>query len=320
MKLGVFALLFGDLPLEKALEKIKGYGLSHVELGAGGFMGKAHCDPAALLASDEKLAAFQEQFTSRGLTISTLSCYGNPLHPDAAISEPHTVDLKDCVRLAAKLDLGMVNCFAGMPAGAEGDRTPNWVTCPWPPYYLEIVGWQWNDRVLPFWREMAAYAADHGVVYNFEMHPGEWVYCPDRLLALRDALGEVVCCNFDASHLFWQGINPADAIRRLGPMIRHMHAKDTRIYPQNCDVYGVLDTKPYADEVNRSWIFRTIGYGHDADVWKDIFSTLRMVSFDGVVSIEHEDSLLAGEEGLRKAIAFLKECLIEEPKGQMWWA
>lgn len=320
MKLGVFALLFGDLPLERALEKVRSYGLSHVEIGAGAFMGKAHCDPASLLASEQKLAEFRAAFASRGLEISTLSCYGNPLHPDSAIGAVHTADLKDCVLLSAKLGVGMVNCFAGMPEAAPGDRTPNWVTCPWPPYFQQMVRWQWTERVLPFWREMAKFAADHGVVFNFEMHPGDWVYCPDRLLQMRDALGEVVRCNFDASHLFWQAINPSDAIRRLGGLIRHMHAKDTRIYPQNCSVFGVLDTKPYSDEANRSWVFRTIGYGHDADVWKDIFSTLRMVGFDGVVSIEHEDSLLAGEEGLIKAIAFLKECLIEQPKGKMWWA
>ena len=135
MKLGVFALLFGDLPLEKALDKVRNYGLSHVEIGAGAFMGKAHCDPAALLASEQKLAEFCAAFTTRGLTISTLSCYGNPLHPDSAVGAMHTSDLKDGVRLAAKLGIGMVNCFAGMPEGAAGDRTPNWVTCPWPPYF-----------------------------------------------------------------------------------------------------------------------------------------------------------------------------------------
>ena len=320
MNLGVFALLFGDLSLQHALDKVVSYGLSHVEIGAGGFMGKAHCDPKELLDNQSQFKLFREAFSSRELTVSSLSCYGNPLHPDKNLAESHAEDLKACIALSAKLEIGMINCFAGMPAGSEGDQSPNWVTCPWPPYYLEIIQWQWEERVLPFWRQMTKYAADHDVVLNFEMHPGEWVYCPDRLLQLRDHLGEVVCCNFDPSHLFWQGINPADAIRKIGFMIRHVHAKDTRIYKQNCSVYGVLDTKPYSDEENRSWIFRTVGYGHNADVWNDIFSTLRMVGFDGTVSIEHEDSLLSGEEGLKKAIAFLQACLIKEPKGDIWWA
>src|SRR5262245_38608802 len=197
MKLGVFALLFGDLPLAKALDKVRSYGLSQVEIGACAFMGKAHCDPAALLASEELLAEFREAFATRGLAISTLSCYGNPLHPDPAIGMAHTADLKDCVRLAAALSIGMVNCFAGMPEGTAGDRTPNWVTCPWPPYFGDVVRWQWTNRVLPFWRDIAKFAADHGAVFNFEMHPGDWVYCPDRLLQMRDSLGEVVGCNFD---------------------------------------------------------------------------------------------------------------------------
>jgi sugar phosphate isomerase/epimerase len=167
MKLGVFALLFGDLPLDKALDKVRGYGLDHVEIGAGAFMGKSHCDPGALLASAERLAEFRQAFASRGLTISTLSCYGNPLHPDPAIGVAHTADLKDCVRLAEMLSIGMVNCFAGMPEGAAGDRMPNWVTCPWPPYFGDMVRWKWTDRVLPFWRDMAKFAADHRVVFQF---------------------------------------------------------------------------------------------------------------------------------------------------------
>jgi sugar phosphate isomerase/epimerase len=92
------------------------------------------------------------------------------------------------------------------------------------------------------------------------------------------------------------------------------------VYEWNARVNGVLDTKHYGDEINRGWIFRTVGYGHGPEVWKDIVSTLRMIGYDGVLSIEHEDSLMSPNEGFQKAIAFLKECLIFEQIGEMTWA
>jgi sugar phosphate isomerase/epimerase len=82
---------------------------------------------------------------------------------------------------------------------------------------------------------------------------------------------------------------------------------------------GVLDTKAYTDERNRSWIFRTCGYGHGAEWWKEFVSTLRMFGYDDVLSIEHEDSLLSPEEGLTKAAQFLKEIVIKEQPAAAWW-
>ena len=81
-----------------------------------------------------------------------------------------------------------------------------------------------------------------------------------------------------------------------------------------------MDTKHYGDEINRSWIFRSVGYGNNYQVWKDIVSNLRMVGYDYVMSIEHEDSLMSPNEGLQKAIAFLKEVMVFEDTGEMWWA
>jgi sugar phosphate isomerase/epimerase len=159
----------------------------------------------------------------------------------------------------------------------------------------------------------------------FEMHPNFLVYNPESLIKLREACGDRMCCNFDPSHLFWQGIDNTAAIRWLseakhGKVIQHFHAKDSLVYDWNAKVNGVLDTKHYGDEINRSWIFRTVGYGHDDAVWKDIISTLRMVGYDSVLSIEHEDSLMSSNEGFLKAIAFLKEATIFESPGEMTWA
>jgi sugar phosphate isomerase/epimerase len=147
------------------------------------------------------------------------------------------------------------------------------------------------------------------------------VYNPETLLLLREKVGmEEISCNLDPSHLFWQGIDASQAVRRLGSAIAHVHAKDCVVYPSVSEWRGVLDWKHYGDLMNRAWNFRTVGYGHDIGVWNSFFSTLKMVGYDGVISIEHEDALMSKEEGLRKAVEFLKKTIIFQKPGEMWWA
>ena len=189
----------------------------------------------------------------------------------------------------------------------------------WPPDYPEILRWQWEEKVLPFWRQESRFAAEHGIRIALEMHPGFVVYSPETLLRLRSETGPNIGCNFDPSHLFWQGIDPCLAVRRLENAIFHVHAKDTQMYPVNLPRSGVLDTKQYTQERDRAWIFRTCGYGHGAEWWKEFISTLRMFGYDNVLSIEHEDSLLSPEEGLTKASDFLNGIVIREQPATAWW-
>jgi sugar phosphate isomerase/epimerase len=320
MKLGVLTALFGDQPLEKALEYIKKAGLDAIELGAGNYPGTAHCDPDILLNDDKKLDNFKRLIADHGLIISALSCHGNPLHPDREFARQNLEAQHKAILLAERIGVDVVNTFSGCPGASDSDRYPNWVTCPWPPHFLEIVEWQWEKKVIPFWKEENDFAKEHGVKIALEMHPGFVVYNTETLLKLREAAGDHIGANFDPSHLFWQGIDPIASIRKLGEAIFHVHAKDTKVCPFNTAVNGVLDTKHYGDEINRSWIFRTIGYGHDYSFWKDFVSNLRMVGYDGVLSIEHEDSLMSANEGLMKAVSMLKQIILTEELGEMWWA
>lgn len=136
------------------------------------------------------------------------------------------------------------------------------------------------------------------------------------LFRLRNAVGDIIGANFDPSHLFWQGIDPAEAIKMPGgDAIYHFHAKDTKIDEANKAKLGVLDTKSSADSLNRAWVFRRVGYGHGKAVWNNIISALKSVGYDGVISIEHEDELMSAREGLEKAVVFLKDVLIYENPG-----
>ncbi len=322
MKLSVLANLYGAKSLDEALKIISGLGVHTVEIGAGGYPGKAHCNPAELLADEKKFDEFVATFKKYDVEICALACHGNPLHPNAATAKEFHDDFINAILLAEKLGIDTVIGFSGCPGDSEGSKYPNWVTCPWPGDFLEILDWQWNAKLIPYWKEVGAFAVAHGVAHiAFEMHPGFCVYNPETLLRLRAAVGDVIGANFDPSHLIWQGMDPVAAIRELKGAIYHVHAKDTKIDKYNTAKNGVLDTKHYGDEINRAWIFRTVGFGNNETYWRDLVSNLRLCGYDRVLSIEHEDSLMSIDEGLAKAVDFLKPMIIAEPKpGSMAWA
>ena len=321
MKLGVFAVLFSKKPLEEALDYIKENGLDTVEIGTGGYVGGAHCNPAELLADEAKLKSFKDAFDSRGITISALSCHGNPLHPNKNIANEHHQVFQDTVRLASKIGVENVVTFSGCPGESEYSLNPVWITCPWPNDFSEVVNWQWDEKVVPYWKEQNEFLKEHGVRVAVEPHPGFVVYNTETALRLRKECGDQIGCNFDPSHYFWQGMDPVACIRALGEenALFHFHAKDTRIDRQNNPLNGVLDTKSYSDISNRSWVFRTVGYGHGEDTWREIISALQTIGYEGAVSIEHEDGLMSVEEGFTKAVSFLKDKVINEGVVEMWW-
>jgi sugar phosphate isomerase/epimerase len=319
MKIGVFTPLLSQLSLSTALARLKALQIDTVELGTGNYPGDAHCK-LSMLDDAEALGDFRRALADEGATISALSCHGNALHPDAARAAHDRDVSRKTILLAEKLGVPVVVDFSGCPGDSPSAKQPNWVTCPWPPDYLDVLRWQWDEVVAPYWTEHGKFAADHGVRIAIEMHPGFVVYSPETMLRLRSIAGPSVGCNLDPSHMFWQNIDPIAAVRVLGDAIFHVHAKDTQLYAANLPRTGVLDTKPYTDERNRGWIFRTVGYGHGAEWWKEFVSTLRMHGYDGVLSIEHEDSLLSAEEGLTKAVAFLNDLVIREQPGAAWWA
>jgi sugar phosphate isomerase/epimerase len=318
MKLGVFTPLFAQLPLDTVLSKLSALGIRTVELGSGNYPGDAHCK-LSMLDDPSKLEEFRRTLERHDVSISALSCHGNALHPDKAIAQKAQEVSRKTILLAEKLGVPVVVDFSGCPGDSASAKQPNWVTCPWPPEYLDVLEWQWKEVVAPYWIKHAEFAAQHGVKVAIEMHPGFVVYNPETMLRLRAIAGDVIGCNYDPSHMFWQSIDPVAAIRVLGDAIFHVHAKDTQFYPTNLPRTGVLDTKPYTDERNRGWIFRTCGYGHGAEWWKEFVSTLRLFGYDNVLSIEHEDSLLAPEEGLRKSAEFLHAAVITEPSTAAWW-
>ncbi len=320
MKLGVLTVPLQAMSTEDAFKYLHSLGVQTVELGTGGYTNGNHCNPDVLLADETKIDELKALLKTYDLEISALSCHGNPVHPDKAVAaEYHRVFVNTC-KLAQKLGVDTIVTFSGCPGDSPDSHYPNWVTCAWPDDYPKILDYQWNEVLIPYWKEAAKIAESYGVQHiAFEMHPGFCVHNPATCLRLREAVGPILGANFDPSHLIWQGIDPVEALKALKGAVYHFHAKDTIIDKHNAGINGVLDTKNLGLVAERSWVFRTIGYGNDTKLWKDMMSTLQLIGYDRSVSIEHEDALMSVQQGLEKAIAFLKDVMITEQPTAAWW-
>jgi sugar phosphate isomerase/epimerase len=319
LKIGVFTVALADRDLEQTLDAARAAGCEAVELGTGAYIGDAHCNPRRLLNDRAARERFQQALAERGLEISAFSCHGNPLHPDATLARAHDDDFRATVELAGELGVDTVITLSGCPGDGTHARRPSWIVCSWPDENLDTLEWQWEACALPYWRETAEFCRARGVRAAIEPHPGFLVYNVDSWRRLAAQVGDGVAVNFDPSHFFWQGMDPLACVRELGDAIVHVHAKDTAIDHANVRRNGVLDPGRFSEPAKRSWRFCTVGHAHDASFWRALATELRLVGYDGVLSIEHEDALLTPIEGITKAAALLRDAVPVEPVERAWW-
>ena len=310
MRIGVFTDSTLHLSLADSLDRYQRWGITAVELGTGNFSPAPHLNLGELLADESARARLRADLDRHGMILSALNCSGNPIHPDETVAAHDDAVIRDTIRLAGALGLDRVVTMSGCPGSPGGGSHPNWVTFYWPPHFEDLHRWQWDEVILPYWAELGALAREHGVALCFEMHPGMSVYNTSSLLRLRAVVGDAIMANLDPSHLWWQGMDPLEVVLALGPAIGHVHAKDTRIEPRNTALNGCLDMTLPPVPASQPWVFRAVGYGHDAGWWRDFVSNLRMAGYDGTLSIEHEDPLMGLEEGTEKAAAFLRPIVL----------
>lgn len=321
MKLGVFTVLFSQKSFEDMLDYVAAAGVKAVEIGTGGYPGSHHCPLDELLESEAKRQKYLDEVTSRGLLISALSCHGNPLSPDEVFAKESDETLVKTIHLANLLNVPVVNTFSGTPGDHEGAKYPNWPVVPWPNEYRDVLNWQWEQKLIPYWKKIGQLAEQQNIKIGLELHGGFLVHTPYTLLKLREETSKAIGANLDPSHLWWQGIEPVAAIKILGQKdaIHHFHAKDTVLNQDNINMYGLTDMQPYGKIQTRAWNFRSVGCGHSLKEWSDMISALRTYGYDYVVSIEHEDPLMSIEEGFKRAVKSLNDVLIHESPTDLWW-
>jgi len=318
--IGVFDPIFFHLSLDAMFERMRALGLEAIEVAVSDYPSTPHCPVAEILADSAKARAWRKKFEDHTICIGALSAHGNPLHPNAGVAHRDDEAFRRAILMAERLDVPVVVGFSGCPGDSDRSQHPNWVTYRWPDDYQEVVEWQWKEKVIPYWQEMVKFARQHGVrKLAFEMHPGFVVYNPWTLLRLREAVGEEIGANNDLSHLFWQGCDPVEVIRLLGRQgaLFHAHMKDTVILRESVAKFGILNFVPGSEDFRKgSMTFRTVGYGHGAEIWKQIVRAYMDVGYQGILSIENEDPILSGDDGVERAAYVLKNVRAELLSGK----
>jgi sugar phosphate isomerase/epimerase len=312
MKLCAVSESLGHLSLPEAAKASADLGLAALEIGMGNWSAAAHGNLQTLLESKEERRKFLDVLEENGLELAALNCSGNQLHP--VDGERQSQVVSNTVRLSELLGVDTIVLMSGLPAGGPNDLRPNWITCAWPLENGEILKWQWNEKLLPYWQKLAAFGKECGIKkFCIEMHGHQLVYNVPTLLKLRQEIGPIVGANLDPSHLFWMDADPLAAIGALGKAVHHVHAKDTSMNQAAQNLTGRLETIEHGNVKDRSWSYVTLGYGHGELWWREFCYTLRLNGYDGWLSIEHEDIVLSRMEGMRRSVELLKRTMIEEP-------
>lgn len=307
MKLGFVSDSLGRLSFDALLDHAMRLGVDGVEVNTCGWSRAPHFDLKNLLGNPNGQKSYKAAFADRGLEIICLNANGNPLHPADAVQGE---GLKDTIRVAGEMGIKTVCAMSGLPAGQAGDTMPNWVVSSWPPETQDVLRFQWEERLLPFWADIATLTQEHGVErIALELHGNQCVYNVPSLLKLRAAIGPIIGANLDPSHLFWMGADPLQVAKALGNALYHVHAKDTLLNAPVQATTSLLENGSLMDIPARSWSYVTLGFGHGEDWWRQFCYRLKMAGYDGWLSIEHEDVLLNSVEGLQKSVALLRSVM-----------
>ena len=311
MKLSFCTDSLGHLKFEDMLDTLLGYGITHVEMTTGGWSPAPHINIDELLNDDLAFESFTSALSSRGMEIAALNCSGNPLDP-GELGKAHREVTEKTLQLAKRLGVKKIVMMSGLPAAAPGDTVPNWITytVSWPPTLQDCLDYQWNEVAIPYWRDLVAKAKECGVEkFALENFSSMLVWNPETLLKLRNAVDPMIGLNLDPSHLIWMGADPIASARALGDAIHHVHGKDVRLERGMVEVNGLLETKVVEDVANRAWNYVAVGCGQDLQWWKEFFSVVKMMGYDGPVSLEMEDLTMSLEAGIETSIDALKQTI-----------
>jgi sugar phosphate isomerase/epimerase len=318
MRVGLCAQVLYHLPFDDALSTARQLGFEAIELPVDAR--NPFIDLEAALAGGWR--RIRQTVREAGLEISALSNHQEGqllLGPhgsdtDAIHSGPAEEKISYAIRrleqtaaLAERLEVGVVCGFTGC------EDYSRWF--PWPlEDGYERMGQVFRERLLPLLEVFSR----HGVRFAHECHPKQFAYNLETAKLALDLLENHAAFgfNYDPANLMLAGMSPVVFLSELGERILHVHAKDGELVAHQASRSGLLAHGRW-DRRDRGFRFRVPGWG-DLN-WKQLISELRLVGYDGVLAVEHEDPVVGRLEGLQKAMDHLAPLVLRQPPEDRWW-
>ena len=321
MKLGINTCFIMTFDFEEGLKFSADLGMNVAEVAVCGIaFNNKYCELDKLTSDEGELHRWQDTYARHGIEVVSLAAHGAPLTPDKEIADESRRQFRLACEFAEQIGVKKVTLIAGTPEGAEGDTCPVWITQQVEvPFYRKVFEWQWEKRLIPYWKEQGKIAADHGLTLCFENQVGDMLHSPALIKRFHEELGPVAACNYDISHIWAQGMDPIETLLYLGDLVQHIHIKDTLIHHHNLRIKGFTDSTYPTKPNDRSYTFTIPGWGHDEGVWREVIATLRLIGYEDILSMEMECEYMDIKEGLEKGVAFLKPLVLETPAGKRWW-
>lgn len=298
------------LSFEEMVKTSAEIGIESLEIACGNWSSAPHIDLDGMISSASAREKYMDVIKSHGLILEALNCSGNQLEPNET-GKAHQEVVEKTFQLAEQLGVKKIVMMSGLPGGNATDTCANWVTTCWPVSCQHMLKYQWEDVLIPYWEKTAQMAENHGITsIALENHGAQCVYNAETLLKLRDAVGPIIGMNVDPSHHMWMGGDGIEMVMALGAeAIHHVHAKDLRKEKHKFAAQGSLETKFFDRYNERSWNYVALGYGEDRRWWKEFFSVLSMIGYDGPVSLEIEDKTMPALTAIKKSVHFLHDVL-----------
>jgi sugar phosphate isomerase/epimerase len=290
MKLGLLTAPFPETPLEDVADWAAANGFESLEIccwpksegAARRYAGICHIDVDGF--TQDQADEINAMLTSKGLTVSGLGYYPNPLHPDADHRELVQGHIKKVITAAAMMGVPVVSTFIGADASKTQDE--NWEDAKreWPHIveHAQAEGVKIAIENCPMIFSHDEWPSGHNVAHN----PRIW-------RQMFEEFGETVGMNLDPSHLIWQMIDIERVIAEFGDRIYHVHAKDLEIDEDGLYENGILSA-------GIGWqVPRLPGLG-DVD-WRSFMSAMYRAGYTGDITVEHEDRQFEDTDELIKS-------------------
>lgn len=278
MKLGLVTSILDQSDFEEMIDIVAENGLDCVEVAcwpAGKaerrYAGVSHIDTESL--TQEKADELNAYASSKGVEISALAYYPNPLDENPEKRRLAIDHLYSVIDAAALLEVNMVTTFIGrMPSKTVSENLA---------------------EVAKVWTPIVKHAEEKNVKIAIENCPmlfteDEWpggqnlMTTPALFRKVFELLdSDHIGLNFDPSHFVWQQMDYIKPLYEFKDKLFHVHYKDIKVYPEKLADVGIMATPlQYMSP-------KLPGLG-DVD-WGKYVSALTDIGYAGYTCIEVED-------------------------------